>query len=848
MPMSSWGYLVFALLPILGLIEQTLASETSSTPVTPLTVLPSGNWNGIDGNWSSFWLTVGTPPQPILVFISTASNQPWVVSPDGCTSSDPGTCYSSRGLNFNSNSSTTWVPNTINPGGEFALEVESSLGLTGIGDYGNDTIVLGSPGSGSPSLGSQVLATIATHDFWLGLFGLNPAPTNFSSKTEPVPSYMSNLKSQGHIPSLSYGYTAGAYYRNGGGANGRGVLGNLTLGGYEESLFVPNNLTVDFATSGDDLTIDVNAITIKSPGGTSQVVSSPSSSFPAFIDSSVPYLYLPTSICQKFEEAIGITYDSESELYLLTDAQHTALVNRNASVVFTLTNSTSKAMVNITLPYAAFDWWAEYPLVQNSTRYFPLKRAADNSQITLGRAFLQEAYLIADYERSQFSIHQRNWTTFYPTSNPTTIFPLNNPAPLPSSSKSKISTPTIAAIVLAILASLALTLCLTIFILRRAHQRKQTPGRSNTVSTFASTSRSLSKKESFRSAPSSPLPLPFISSKDKADKKSKHVSNAPSELSFFDKGTNSVLLTPSNRSLVSLNIGKAIGSPNLTLNPQYNNSGVSISRKPSHSNAADTILNKNLNLVPTEPKPAFHLASLSTRRKERKKKRKEKAQEIYELSGGSDALCWAEMDEMDEELEEMDMDSRASSPALSALSFASNAALITSNPEKSKPWMDNDREIRGSGSIMNMGMNRDSGMERMNRMDKEAEAYRERSGGHSHPGTGNDTVTTNNSRGRESHFTNTTMGMDTPTDGVGTGGTWEFEKYLDSSRLPWVQRGSGLGVVIEPPSPVAQPVAAIPALREGAQAPGKRVEIVRDSMRIPGQKRESEKGVIWGRF
>ncbi|KAM0163546.1 hypothetical protein ACHAPG_001071 [Botrytis cinerea] len=781
--MSSWRYLAFFLLPILGLLEQTLASASSATPVPPLTVLPSGNW----------------------------------------------------------------VPNTINPGGEFALEVESSLGLTGNGDYGNDTILLGSPGSGSPSLSSQVLATIATHDFWLGLFGLNPAPTNFSSKTEPAPSYMSNLKSQGHIPSLSYGYTAGAYYRNGGGANGGGVLGNLTLGGYEESLFVPNNLTVDFATSGDDLTIDVNAITVKSPGGTSQVVSSPSSSFPAFIDSSVPYLYLPTSICQKFEEAIGISYDSESELYLLTDAQHTALVNRNASVVFTLTNSTSKAMVNITLPYAAFDWWAEYPLVQNSTRYFPLKRATDNSQITLGRAFLQEAYLIADYERSQFSIHQRNWTTFYPTSNPTTIFPLNNPAPLPSS-KSKISTPVIAAIVLAILTSIALTLCLTIFILHRVHQRKQTPGRSNTVSTFASTSRSLSKKESFRSAPSSPLPLPFISSKDKSDKKSKHVSNAPSELSFFDKGTNSVLLTPSNRSLVSLNIGKAIGSPNLTLNPQYNNSGVSISRNPSQSNAADTVLNKNLNLVPTEPKPAFHLASLSTRRKERKKKRKEKAQEIYELSGGSDALCWAEMDEMDEELEEMDMDSRASSPALSALSFASDAALITSNPEKPKPWMDNDREIRGSGSIMNMGMNRDSGMERMNRMDKEAEAYRERSGGHSHPGTGNDTVTTNNSRGRESHFTNTTMGLDTPTDGVGTGGTWEFEKYLDAGRLPWIQRGSGLGVVVEPPSPVAQPVAAMPALREGAQAPGKKVEIVKDSMKSSGQKRESEKGVIWGRF
>lgn len=402
----------------------------------------------------------------------------------------------------------------------FALELESSLDLAGNGNYGNDSIVLGSPGSGSPSLSSQVVATITSHDFWLGLFGLNPAPTNFSSKSEPAPSYMSNLKSQGHIPSLSYGYAAGAYYRNGGGANGGGVLGNLTLGGYEESLLVSNNLTIDFSTGGDDLTIDVNTITITSSGGKSQVVSSPSSSFPAFIDSSIPYLYLPTSVCQKFEEALGLTYDSTSELYLVNDAQYTTLIAKNASVMFTLTNSTSQAMVNITLPYAAFDWWASYPLVQNSTRYFPLKRAADSSQLTLGRAFLQEAYLIADYERLQFSIYQRNWSTTYPASNPTTILPLNTPLPAPSSSKPKLSTPIIAGIVLAILTSIFLTLCLSIFILRRAHQRKQAPGRSNTISTSVSTSRSLAKKDSIRSVPSSPLPLPHIFGRNKSDKKS----------------------------------------------------------------------------------------------------------------------------------------------------------------------------------------------------------------------------------------------------------------------------------------------------------------------------------------
>jgi hypothetical protein len=49
--------------------------------------------------------------------------------------------------------------------------------------------------------------------------------------------------------------------------------------------------------------------------------------------------------------------------------------------------------VDIVLPYAAFDLEASYPLVRHPTRYFPLKRAANDSQYTLGRAFLQEAYV-----------------------------------------------------------------------------------------------------------------------------------------------------------------------------------------------------------------------------------------------------------------------------------------------------------------------------------------------------------------------------------------------------------------------------------------------------------------------
>jgi hypothetical protein len=590
------------------------------------------------------------------------------------------------------------------------------------------------------------------------MFGLNPAPTNFSSKSAPAPSYMSNLKSQGHIPSLSYGYTAGAPYRFG------GVFGNLTLGGYDEALFVPNNLTINFSATGSDLTVDVEAITVTSGGGKSQVLSSASSSFPAFIDSSMPYLYLPTSICQKFEEAFSLTFDSATQLYLVNDALHTQLVAKNASVIFTLTNSTSQALVNITFPYAAFDLTASSPLVQNSTRYFPLKRAKDNTQVILGRTFLQETYLIADYERSQFSIHQRNWSAAYPTSSPITILPVSTSTTSTTAAKknSSLSPGAIAGIVLAVLLSIALTLGLTIFCLRRHHKE-------DSSSSSANPTRSLSHKQSFQSNTSSSLLPLHKTTHNKSVKvfkdKEKHVSSAPSELSFFDTATNSVLLTPSNQSFVSLGIGKAIGSPNLTVNSNTN-----ITNAPTTSSN----LRKQANLIPTEPKPTFHLASLSTRRKERKKK-KEKEKEIYELCGSE--VVWADP----EHYTDHDSDRYSLSSTASRYTFETGTSSDLIAPLT--PAVFREREMRGSESILHMGMQRES-----------TATGNEEWRGMRQGGMGTD-------REREStRYTMTTVGgVDSPADGTGTAGTWEWERYMDvlAKENKSVAAGAGTGTGVE---------------------------------------------------
>ena len=142
------------------------------------------------------------------MLISLTAVQPWPILPQGCIPTDPVDCQLNRGGLFRTNESTTWQDE-----GLYTLEVEKSLGFYGNGDFGNDTLTLGLPGTGAPALKSQMIAGIATKDFYIGLWGLGPRPTNLTSLNNPQPSLMSNLKESGLVPSISYGYTAGAQYR-----------------------------------------------------------------------------------------------------------------------------------------------------------------------------------------------------------------------------------------------------------------------------------------------------------------------------------------------------------------------------------------------------------------------------------------------------------------------------------------------------------------------------------------------------------------------------------------------------------------------------------------------------------
>lgn len=176
------------------------------------------------------------------------------------------------------------------------------------------------------------------------------------------------------------------------------ALGSLTLGGYDSSRFVPSNLSFDLAPeTSRDLVVGIQSITANSPFGPTDSTSLLPSPILSFIDSTVPQIWLPLDACEAFEQAFGLRWDPNTELYLVNDTLHNALLAHNASFTFQIRtvqiDLTSDQTVNITLPYASFDLEVSYPIVESSSSYFPIRRAANQSQYTLGRTFLQEAYV-----------------------------------------------------------------------------------------------------------------------------------------------------------------------------------------------------------------------------------------------------------------------------------------------------------------------------------------------------------------------------------------------------------------------------------------------------------------------
>jgi hypothetical protein len=377
-----------------------------------------------------FAVAVGDPPQNIRVLPGSGQSSTSVVDVAYCPKSNDGSlkdpnCPNSRGQTFNATASKSYQFKGLY---EVALYWENNLGIAANATYGYDTITLGWQGSGLPTLQHQLLSAVQVRKYYLGTLALNPRPVNFTDFNDPQESLLQSLKNSTNntspTPSITWSYTAGGYNQV------PKAYGSLVIGGYDTTYFTPNNVSFTFDENiSTDLMVSVLKITTNA---TNDPLLSSADKLVALIDTLIPEMWLPENVCQRFEKAFGITWDDKNNMYTLSDEAHQKNLNANPTVTITLGPSiNSQETVDIVMPYWSLYQTAVSPRVTNDTLYFPLVRAANDTQYTLGRTFLQSAHISADYDRGKFNVSQ----ALYPDSTvPPNIVSVLPPLELTSNS------------------------------------------------------------------------------------------------------------------------------------------------------------------------------------------------------------------------------------------------------------------------------------------------------------------------------------------------------------------------------------------------------------------------------
>ncbi|KAI4960773.1 hypothetical protein J4E86_002398 [Alternaria arbusti] len=412
-------------------------AEPIQLPPTPYVLVPSGQYEGNDGRWSTFSINIGddgknnSNGQNFRVLISTSSPATLVPQQtDWCYVPSPEECAASRGilsyegrqsLGFDDDESPQWqnagiytipVPEWYND----TLQAEEPAAVWGV-----DHVGLGESSPQSFILTEQYVVKYTVTNFYMGSLGLAVGSTGPPGALKP--NFLDNMWGSAHkIASRSFGYTAGAYYRN----NDNGVTGSLVLGGYDKARLSEQGVSISMPSrQNNTLAVGVIGILWKpDQDAETNTASLTTGAFPATIDSTLPYLILPDDVCDEFIIKFGLTFDNQTQMYTVNDTARQQNLRMNPTVSFKISASAdtdSADFADIELPYSALDQQASFPLYLNATRYLPIKRS-QNGRFVLGRTFLQEAYIVVDYERQNFTVAPATFSDPMPNPSLVTIF------------------------------------------------------------------------------------------------------------------------------------------------------------------------------------------------------------------------------------------------------------------------------------------------------------------------------------------------------------------------------------------------------------------------------------------
>lgn len=220
-----------------------------------------------------------------------------------------------------------------------------------------------------------------------------------------------NLLERGRIDTNSYGMHIGSVSPK--------MPGSLHFGGYDQNRVVGDVLTSP--TSGDyHREITLKDVAIRVVDGSSPWsfeagqggllgrgnASIGSQGLQVLIDGCSPYLSLPRSTCDAIARHLPVAYDAELGLYMWNadDAKYSQIVGSASALEFTFLGGSNTDRVPISVPFRHLNLTLGQPLAASPRPYFPCFTGSDT--YTLGRAFLQDAFMGADWSARTWVLAQ----------------------------------------------------------------------------------------------------------------------------------------------------------------------------------------------------------------------------------------------------------------------------------------------------------------------------------------------------------------------------------------------------------------------------------------------------------
>ena len=226
-----------------------------------------------------------------------------------------------------------------------------------------------------------------------------PATTNDSYYDY---NFLSNLYNNSAVASASWAMHVGSVAQQ--------INGSLICGSYDQTRLIGN------AGAFSSSSVKMTSLSLGASSGgynwsaaqmDQNYLGSSSSGLQVSINSAVPYSYLPTSVSSSLAQVLPISYDTRFNLYTWQTANqsYNSMVTSPTYLNFTFSTSNNEP-ISIRVPLALLNLTLSAPLVSEPLSYFPCSPNDDPSLFTLGRAFLQAAYIGQNYNSSTFWIGQ----------------------------------------------------------------------------------------------------------------------------------------------------------------------------------------------------------------------------------------------------------------------------------------------------------------------------------------------------------------------------------------------------------------------------------------------------------